>query len=165
MSDLKKMTVVVKNCNRQATGDLDALYNRVRLEDEDGKTFYLKEVVMLKYLERHGAMVEGTPRTWYYKSLSNKSIVLIAFEKPGGKVEFDLDDMRLVVKSTVLKGIVYGLGSIPGGIIAATATFGIGLVLIPMRLWYGYRNVFKIPSMLRRKTLVSDLAAHGVVVR
>ncbi|MDC7815651.1 hypothetical protein [Pseudomonas sp. BLCC-B112] len=165
MSELKKMTVIVKNCNRQASADLDALYNRVRLEDEGGKTFYLKEVVMLRYLERHGAIVENKPRTWYYKNLSKKSIVLIAIEKPDGKVEYDLDDMRLVAKSSILKGIVFGLGSIPGGIVVATATYGIGLLLIPMGIWYGYRNVFKIPTMLRRKTLVSDLAAHGVVVR
>lgn len=165
MSELKKMTVVVKNYDRRASGDLDALYNRVRLEDEHGNTFYLKEVVMLKYLERHGAVVQDTPRTWYYKHMSKKSIFLVAIEKPSGKIEFDLDDMRLVARSSVLKGIVLAVLSIPGGLIAATATFGLGLIIIPMGLWYGYKNIFKIPAMLSRKTLLNDLAAQGVVVK
>ena len=34
MSDLKKIKVVVKNYDVQGSGDLDALYSRVRLEDE-----------------------------------------------------------------------------------------------------------------------------------
>ena len=42
MSDLKKIKVIVKNYNVQAEGDLDALYSRVRLEDEKGQTFYFK---------------------------------------------------------------------------------------------------------------------------
>ena len=57
MSDLKKMTLTVKNYNLKASGDLDALYNQVRCEDSEGKTFHFNEVVMLGYLKRHGAMV------------------------------------------------------------------------------------------------------------
>lgn len=47
--------------------------------------------------------------------------------------------------------MVISLAAVPAGIIAATATFGVGLVIIPMFLWYGYRNVFKLPKMLGRK--------------
>ncbi|UDU79087.1 hypothetical protein [Pseudomonas sp. HN2-3] len=165
MSDLKKMTVVVKNFDIQARGDLDVLFNRVRLEDEQGKTFYIKNVAMLNYLDRHGAMLKDTPRTWFYKNLSKKAVVVVAIEKPGGKIEYDLDDLRLLSYSSIIKGLLISLAMIPGGIIAATATFGLGLLLIPVGFWYGYCAIFKVPAMLRRKTLIGDLAAHGIVVR
>lgn len=165
MSELKKKTLTIKNFNLQASGDLDALYSMVRCEDSEGETFHFKEVVMLAYLKRHGAIVTDTPRTWFYKHLNKKSIVLIAFEKTNGKVEYDLDHMRLVARSSVLKGIMLGLAAVPAGVIIATATYGLGLALIPVALFYSYRNIFKIPRMLRRTTLINDLASHGVVVR
>ncbi|WP_434120330.1 hypothetical protein [Pseudomonas fortuita] len=165
MSDLKKITLTVKNYNLQASTDLDALFNSVRCEDDLGNTFHFKEVVMLDYLRRHGAMVTDKPRTWFYKQFGKKSIVLVAVQKPDGKVEYDLDHMKLVARSSLLKGIVMMLAAVPAGIIIATATYGLGLLFIPVALYYGYRNIFKIPEMLRRKTLVSDLAHHGVIVR
>ena len=165
MADLEKITVTIKNNDVQAQGDLDALYSRVRLEDENGETFYFKQVVVPKYLKIHGAMATETPRTWYFKRVSKKTIVVLAFENKNGKVEYDLDDIRLIARSTVLKGVVFSLGSIPAAIIAATATFGLGLVIMPMGLWYGYRNIFKLPAMLSRKTLLSDFAKHGINVR
>lgn len=165
MSDLKKMTLTIKNFDLRASGDLDALYSRVRCEDDQGITFHFKEVVMLDYLKRHGAMVTDTPRTWFYKHVGKKSIILVAFEKSDGKVEYDLDHMRLVARSTILKGVVFGVAAIPAGVIMATATYGLGLLFIPFGFYYSYRNIFKFPKMLRRKTLVNDLVLHGVVVR
>lgn len=120
---------------------------------------------MVDYLKRHGALVLDSPRTWYYKHLGKKSIVLIAVEKSNGKVEYDLDNLRQVSKSSILKGILMAVAAVPSGIIIATATYGLGLLFIPFALYYAYRGVFKIPAMLRRKTLVDDLAAYGVVVR
>lgn len=165
MSDLKKITLTVKNYNLKASGDLDALYSEVRCEDSLGKTFHFKEVVMLGYLKRHGAIATDIPVIWYYKHLAKKSIVLIAFEKASGKVEFDLDNMQQVAKSSIMKGVMLALAAIPAGLIIATATFGLGLLFIPVGFFYAYRNIFKIPGMLRRSTLVNDLANHGVVVR
>ncbi|WJN52563.1 hypothetical protein [Pseudomonas asiatica] len=165
MSDLKKMVVTIKNYDLQAVGDLDELYTRVRLEDEQGNTFYFKQVVVPKYLRGHGAMAKDVPRTWYFKYVAKKSIVLIAYEKANGKVEYDLDDFRVIARATVLKGIVVALLSIPGGVIAATATFGLGLVIIPMGVYYGYRNVFRLPKMLSRKKLIDEFSAFGISVR
>jgi hypothetical protein len=165
MADLEKITVTIKNYDVQERGDLDALYSRVRLEDEQGNTFYFKKVVVPKYLKTHGAMATEVPRTWYFKRTSKKSIVVLAFENRDGKVEFDLDDIRLIARATVLKGVVFSIGSIPAAIIAATATFGLGLIILPMGIWYGYRNIFKLPGMLSRKRLLSDFAQHGIVVR
>lgn len=165
MSEIKKVTVVVRNYHLQASNDLDALYKDVRCEDDQGNTFYFKEVVMLNYLKRHGAIVTDASRTWYYKNLSKKSIVLIAFEKAGGKVEYDLDNIRVAAKSSVIRGVVYALAAIPAGVIIATATYGVGLLFIPVGFFYAYRSMFKIPRMLRRKTLVNELADHGIVVR
>ncbi len=165
MSELKKMSLTVKNYNLKASGELDALYTEVRCEDGEGGTFHFKEVVMLSYLQRHGAIATDTPRIWYYKHLGKKSIVLVACEKNNGKVEYDLDHMKLVAKSSVLKGIVFTVAAVPAGLIIATATYGLGLLFIPVGLYYGYRSMFKIPGMLRRKILVNDLASHGVIVR
>ncbi|WP_323614907.1 hypothetical protein [Pseudomonas putida] len=165
MSDLKKITLTVKNYNLKVSGDLDLLYSQVRCEDSLGNTFNFKEVVMLGYLKRHGAIATDTPVTWYYKHLAKKSIVLIAFEKASGKVEFDLDNMQQVAKTSIMKGVVLALAAIPAGLVIATATFGLGLLFIPVVFFYAYRNIFKIPSMLRRSTLVNDLATHGVVVK
>ncbi|WP_236166806.1 hypothetical protein [Pseudomonas fulva] len=165
MSDLKKLTLTVKNYDAQGSGDLDALYRRVRYEDELGNTLYFKEVVMLKYLAKHGALANDVPRNWYYKHASKKSIIVVAFEKPGGKVECDLDDLRIIARSTLVKGVVVSLAAVPAGLIAATATFGVGLVIIPIFLWYGYRNIFKLPKMLGRKTLVDEFSQFGVTLR
>lgn len=165
MADLEKITVTIKNYDVQERGDLDALYSRVRLEDEQGNTFYFKKVIVPKYLKTHGAMATEVPRTWYFKRTSKKSIVVLAFENRDGKVEFDLDDIRLIARATVLKGVVFSIGSIPAAIIAATATFGLGLIILPMGIWYGYRNIFKLPGMLSRKRLLSDFAQHEIVVR
>ncbi|WP_060480987.1 hypothetical protein [Pseudomonas sp. NBRC 111119] len=165
MSDLKKLTLTVKNFNVKASADLDTLYDTVRCEDDLGNTFHFKEVVMLNYLKRHGAMMTDSPRAWYFKHLTKKSIVLVAVGKPDGKVEYDLDHMKLVTRSSVLKGVMMAVAAVPAGVIIATATYGLGLLFIPMALFYSYRAVFKIPRMLRRKTLVSDLAQHGVIVR
>ncbi len=162
MSDLTKMKVVVKNYKDFEGEGLDRLYKRVRLEDPAGNTFYFKHVVVPKYLQSKGAFAHDVPRTWYFKRLAKNSIIIIAFETSTGKVEYDLDDLRDIARSTVFKGVVYGLGSIPAGLIVATATFGLGLLIIPFGLWFGYRFVFKVPGMLSRNTLRNDLAGHGV---
>lgn len=165
MSGLIKRTLTVKNYDLQGSSDLDVLYSMVRCEDEEGDTVHFKQVVMLDYLRRHGAMNTETPRVWYYKHLNKRSIILIAIEKSNGKIEYDIDQVRRVAKSTILKGIVYGVAAVPAGVIIATATYGFGLLFIPYALYLSYRNIFKFPKMLRRQTLVNDLAAHGVVVR
>lgn len=165
MADLEKITMKIKNFDMKAAGDLDALYTRVRLEDAQGNTFYFKEVVVPKYLKIHGAMATEVPSTWYFKRTSKKSIVILAFESKNGKVEYDLEDIRLIARSTVLKGVVFSIASVPAAIIAATATFGIGLIIFPMGIWYGYRNIFKLPGMLSRKRIISDFAQHGIIVR
>lgn len=165
MADLEKITMTIKNFDVKALSDLDALYTRVRMEDAQGNTFYFKEVVVPKYLKNHGAMTTDVPRTWYFKKISRKSIVVLAFEGRGGKVEYDLEDIRMIARSTVLKGIVFSIASIPAAIVVATATFGLGLIIIPFGFWYGYRNMFKLPGMLSRKRVLNDFAQHGIVVR
>ena len=165
MPDLKRIELTVKNYNIKNSADIDTLYSQVRYEDSEGRTSYFKEVCMLDYLKRHGAIVTDQPRTWYYKHLNKKAIVLVAFQKADGKVEYDLDHLRQVAKSSIFKGIVFAVAAIPAGLIIATATFGIGLLFTPVCLFYAYRCLFKIPRMLRRDTLVNELAAHGVIVR
>lgn len=73
--------------------------------------------------------------------------------------------MKPVARSTLIRMILFGLGAIPAGLIVATATYGLGLLVIPAGFYYRYRHTFKVPSMLSRKALVSDSAADGIVVR
>ena len=74
-------------------------------------------------------------------------------------------NMRQVAKSSILKGILMALVAVPAGVVIGVATYGIGLLFIPAAFYYAYRGVFKIPGMLRRKTLVDELAGHGIIVR
>ena len=132
--------------------------------DEAGKIFYYKDLIIPKYLERKGAFASDVPRTWFVKNIGKSAVVVVAFETNNGVIEYDLDEVRDLARSGFLAGNVYGIGSIPAGLIAGIATFGIGLVLIPMGLYFAYRNIFKIPASLSRKQLMEDFANLGVKV-
>lgn len=164
MSDLKKITVTVKNFDFHASQTAANLYKKVRLLDESGRIFYYKDVIIPKYLERKGALANDVPRTWFIKHIGKSAVVVVAFETKSGTVEYDLDEVRDLARSGLLAGIIYGVLAIPGGIIAATATFGVGLVIIPMGLYFAYRNIFKIPASLSRKQLLQDFSQHGIAV-
>lgn len=164
MSNLKKITITVKNYELQASENSANLYRKVRLLDESGNIFYYKSLIIPKYLERKGALASDVPRTWYIKHISRSAVVVIAFETKNGAIEYDLDEVRDLARSGFFMGIVYGIGCIPAGIIAATATFGIGLVIIPIGLYGAYRNIFKIPASLSRKRLLRDFSRQGIQV-
>ncbi|MCK9712297.1 hypothetical protein LT706_12265 [Pseudomonas syringae pv. syringae] len=164
MSDLKKITVTVKNYDFHASQTAANLYKKVRLLDESGRIFYYKDLIIPKYLERKGALVNDVPRTWFVKHISRSAVVIVAFETKNGVVEYDLDEVRDLARSGFIAGILYGVGAIPGGIIAGTATFGIGLLIIPMGLYFAYRNIFKIPASLSRKRLMQEFSHHGIAV-
>lgn len=79
------MTLTVKNYNLKASSDLDALYDQVRCENADGRTFHFKEVVMVDYLKRHGALVMDSTRTWHYKNLGKNLSSLLLWRKTTAK--------------------------------------------------------------------------------
>lgn len=79
-----------------------------------------------------------------------------------GKVEYDLSDLQLMARSTVLKDILMSIAAIPMGLIVANATYGVELLVTPAAFWYGYRNIFKLPAMLSNKRILSDLSAYGL---
>lgn len=164
MSDLKKITVTVKNYDSHASQAAATLYKKVRLLDESGKIFYYKDLIVPRYLERKGAMAQDVPRTWFIKHIGKSAVVVVAFETKSGMVEYDLDEVRDLARSGFVAGVVYGVLAIPAGFIAGIGTFGLGLAIIPMGLYFSYRNIFKIPAMLSRKQLLDDLSSHGVEV-
>ena len=164
MSELKKVTVTVKNFDFHSSQATANLYKKVRLLDESGRTFYYKDVIIPKYLERKGALASDVPRTWFIKHIGKSAVVVVAFETKSGVVEYDLDEVRDLARSGFVAGIIYGIGSIPAGIIVATATFGIGLLIIPAGLYFAYRSIFKIPASLSRKQLLQDFSQHGIAV-
>lgn len=164
MSDLKKVTVTVKNFEFHSSQDCARLYKKVRLLDESGKIFYYKNLIIPKYLERQGAFAQDVPRTWFVKNIHKSAVVLVAFEAKGGAVEYDLDEVRELSRSGFWAGVIIGLASIPAGVVIATATFGAGLLLIPFGLYQAYKQVFKIPAILSRKCLLEDFSKLGISV-
>lgn len=164
MSELKKITAVVKNYENHASQQAGTLYKKVRLQDESGKTFYYKDLIMPSYLERQGALVRDVPRTWYLKHVSKSAVVVVAYEKKDGTVEYDLDEVRSLARSGLLMGIVYGVLSIPCGIVFGMGTYGVGLLLIPAGLHFAYKQIFKIPKSLSRKQILEDFSHHGIAV-
>ncbi len=164
MSDLKKITVTIKNYDFHASQGTANLYKKVMLLDEAGRIFYYKDLIVPHYLERKGAMTRDVPRTWFIKHIGKSAVVVVAFETKSGTVEYDLDEVRDLARSGLVAGVVYGVLAIPAGFIAGIATFGIGLAIIPMGLYFAYRNIFKIPASLSRKRLLEDLSSHGVKV-
>jgi hypothetical protein len=164
MSDLKKITVTIKNYDFHASQTAAKLYKKVRLLDDAGRIFYYKDLIVPRYLERKGAMTRDVPRTWFIKHIGKSAVVLVAFETKGGTVEYDLDEVRDLARSGFVAGIMYGVLAIPAGFIAGIGTFGVGLAIIPMGLYFAYRNIFKIPASLSRKQLLQDFSQYGVAM-
>lgn len=164
MSELQKVTVTVKNYESTSSDEHARLYKKVRMLDGAGKIIYYKNLIIPKYLERHGAFARDIPRTWYLKKLHRSAVVLVAFETPGGAVEYDLDEIRNVSRGGFWSGVIIGIAAIPAGVIVAIATYGLGLALIPFMLYQAYSQVFRIPARLSRKQLLQDFSHHGINV-
>ncbi|KEZ67913.1 hypothetical protein AAY86_17735 [Pseudomonas amygdali pv. tabaci str. ATCC 11528] len=164
MSDLKKVTVTVKNFEFHSSQDCARLYKKVRLLDESGKPFYYKNLIIPKYIERRGAFAQDVPRTWFVKNIHKSAVVLVAFEAKGGEVEYDLDEVRELSRSGFWAGVIIGVASIPAGVVIATATFGAGLLLIPFGIYQAYKQAFKVPGILSRKCLLEDFSRLGISI-
>ncbi|SDX38611.1 hypothetical protein SAMN05444064_119117 [Pseudomonas syringae] len=106
MSELKKVTVTVKNFESSSADDYARLYKKVRLLDESGKNIYFKNLIIPKYLERRGAFVPDTPRTWFVKNVHKSAVVLVAFETQSGKIEYDLDEVRGLSRRGFWSGVL-----------------------------------------------------------
>jgi hypothetical protein len=142
-----------------------SVYKRVRVEDEQGKTFYFKNLVVPDYLKMRGAIAENRPRTWFVKNTAKNVSVILAYETPHGKVEYDLDEIKSLSKSSVMLGLKFAVAAVPASIIIATATYGFGLLLAPVMVYYACRHLFKVPSMPSQKTLIEDFSKLGVTIR
>lgn len=164
MSELKKVTVTVKNYEFHSSQDCARLYKKVRLLDGAGKIFYYKNLIIPKYLEGKGAFASDVPRIWFVKNIHNSAVVLVAFETKSGAVEYDLDEVRELSRSGFWAGVLIGVASIPAGIVIATATFGAGLLLIPFGLYQAYKQIFRIPAILSRKRLLEEFSQLGISV-
>lgn len=164
MSDLKKVTVTVKNFESSSADDYARLYKKVRLLDLSGKNVYFKNLIIPKYLERRGAFAQDVSRTWYVKNIHRSAVVLVAFETQRGTVEYDLDEVRNLSRRGFWSGVLLGIAAIPAGCIVAVATYGLGLALIPLFLYQAYTQVFRIPSRLSRKQLLQDFSQCGIKV-
>ncbi|MEK0364405.1 hypothetical protein [Pseudomonas sp. CBC3] len=165
MSELKRQVVVIKNSVYENSVSSFSIYKRVRVEDEQGKTFYFKNLVVPDYLRSKGAIVNDRPRVWFVKNTAKNVSVIIAYETPDGQIEYDLDEIKALSKSSVMMGLKFAVAAVPASIIIATATFGFGLLLVPWIGYYAYRHLFKVPAMLSQKRLIEDFAKFGVTIR
>jgi len=161
---MKKVTVTVKNFESSSGDEYARLYKKVRMVDEAGKIIYYKNLIIPKYLERHGAFARDISRTWFVKSVHRSAVVVVAFETPNGTVEYDFDEIRNVSRGGFWGGVLIGIAAIPAGVIVAIATYGLGLALIPFMLYQAYSQVFRIPARLSRKQLLQDFSHHGISV-
>ncbi len=164
MSELKKVTVTVKNFESSSADEYARLYKKVRMLDEDGKIIYYKNLIIPKYLERHGAFARDIPRTWFVKSVHRSAVVVVAFETQNGTVEYDFDEIRNLSRRGFWSGVLIGVAAIPAGVIVAIATYGLGLALIPFMLYQAYSQTLRIPARLSRKQLLQDFSQHGINV-
>lgn len=164
MSELKKVVVTIKNFE---TGDYTpeaSAYNRVRAIDESGKTVYFKALVVPSYLISKGAMNKDVPRTWYVKNTARNVTVVVGYETPAGKFEYDPDEVKIISRSSIALGIKFAIFALPVSIILGIASYGIGLLSLPFILYYAYRHIFAVPSMLGQKRLSEDFSKFGLTI-
>ena len=164
MSELKKVVVVVRNSRYDDSTPSMTMYENVRVENEQGKTVYYKKLVVPAYLKKHGAVVEGMPRIWFIKNISKKVTVLLAYQKPDGKIEYDLDEIKLMSRGSYVTGLKFALAAVPASVVVAVATYGVGLLIFPLFAYYAYRSLLTVPAMLSHKTLSQDFSKFGVSI-
>lgn len=143
---------------------LRSIWGWLRLEDESGKTYYIKRLVVPDYLARKGAFSNDVPRTWYVKNIDKHTVVIVGFEDGSGKFYYDLDEIKTLSKGARVQGVIYAVAAVPAPIIVAVATYGLGLLLMPLFVCQAYKFLFKIPSILSQATLKSDFQGFGISI-
>lgn len=143
---------------------LRSIWGWLRLEDESGKTYYIKRLVVPDYLARKGAFSNDVPRTWYVKNFDKHTVVIVGFEDGSGKFYYDLDEIKTLSKGARVQGVIYAVAAVPAPIIVAVATYGLGLLLMPLFVYQAYKFLFKIPSILSQATLKSDFQGFGISI-
>ena len=164
MSQMRKIVVTVRNHKDSETGNSSTFYKRVRAEDESGNTIYFKGLLVPNYIGRKGAYNKDVPRTWFVKSTSKKITVVVGFENSKGEFFFDADEIKEVTRGARVQGLIYAVAAVPASVIVAIATYGLGLLLLPVFLFYAYRFFFRIPAILSHKTLQRDFEEFGIKI-
>lgn len=164
MSELRRVVVTVKNFE---TGDYSSeasAYNRVRAIDESGNTIYFKALIVPSYLVGKGAMNKDVPRTWYVKNTARNVTVIVGYETPSGKFEYDPDEVKIISRGSIGLGLKFGILAVPVSIVLGIASYGVGLLALPFILYYAYRHIFAIPAMLGQKRLAEDFSKFGLTI-
>ncbi|OLS58803.1 hypothetical protein [Pseudomonas putida] len=164
MSQMRKVVAIVRNYQERISGESAARYTRVRLEDESGKTYYIKRLVVPDYLARKGAFSNDVSRTWYVKSVDKHTVVIVGYEDSFGKFFYDLDEVKTLSKGAKVQGFIYAIAAVPAPIIVAVATYGLGLLLMPLFVYQAYKFLFKVPSILSQATLKKDFQNFGISI-
>jgi len=164
MSQMRKIVVTVRNHKDSDTGNSSTLYQRVRAEDESGNTIYFKALLIPDYIRKKGAYDKDVPRTWFVKETSKKITVVVGFENSRGEFFFDADEVKEVTRGARVQGLIFAVAAVPASVIIAIATYGLGLLLMPVLFFLAYRFFFKIPAILSHKTLQRDFQEFGIKI-
>ena len=63
-----------------------------------------------------------------------------------------------------VQGLIFAVAAVPASVIIAIATYGLGLLLMPVLFFLAYRFFFKIPAILSHKTLQRDFQEFGIKI-
>jgi hypothetical protein len=159
MSDMQKATLTIENFVVEPTGSGEFnMYKRVRVTNASGETQYFKTLFVPNHVNK--AISKGKTGTFYIADLhKGKVSCALAYEDAAGS-RFDIDELKDISKSLRLTGMYFwGAGTLASflGIIA----YGIGLILFPFVLYFGWIYFVKMPAKLKPEKVLSGLKSLG----
>ncbi|KJZ67265.1 hypothetical protein [Pseudomonas fluorescens] len=159
MSDIKKVALTIENFVVEPTGSGEfSMYKRVRVSNTSGETQYFKTLFVPNHVRK--AISKGKTGTFYIADLhKGKVFCVLAYEDAAGS-RFDIDELKDIAKALRMTGMYFfGAGTLASflGIIA----YGIGLILFPFVLYFGWLSLVKMPGKLKAERVLSGLKSLG----
>ena len=159
MSDIQKVTLTIENFVVEPTGSGEFnMYKRVRVTNASGETQYFKTLFVPNHVNK--AISKGKTGTFYISNLhKSKVFCVLAYEDAAGS-KFDIDELKDIAKALRMTGMYFlGAGTLASflGLIA----YGIGLVVFPFVLYFGWVYFGKMPGKLKAEKVLSGLKSLG----
>lgn len=159
MSSVNKVTARIENfAHKNGGNDRFVMLKRVRCTTVEGETIYFKELVVPEFL----LLVTKNKKmnTLYTVDINKgKAHCLVAYENDDVS-KFDPDEIDDIVKGFRQSGLFFWLGGILASVLSLVA-YGLGLILFPIVVYMGWKYFVRIPSMLKRDSVLAGLKASG----